>query len=356
MSKAPAKPELDRALALDIVRVTEGTAVAAALWRGRGNEAAADEAAAEAMYRELERLAIEGVVVVGEGEENDTPILYLGEAVGTGGATGLKVDLAVNPVEGSTLCAKALPNALSVLAVAERGTLLKVPAIYMDKIAIGPGYPEGLVDLDATPADNLKALALAKNVPVSGITVCILDRPRHAKLIEEVRGAGAALRLIGDGDIAGVIHVTEPMATGIDIYMGIGGAPEGVLAAAALCLHRRSDARTAGGAERTAARPRPCCRDCRSRAQIPHPRHGDRRSRFRRHRHHRRLASRRGPLHQGCDLHPQRGDARLDPHGALDQGRASQYQQVRLRLHGEGGPPANHLTLTARGDKSAWMA
>ena len=257
MSKAPAKPELDRALALDIVRVTEGTAVAAALWRGRGNEAAADEAAAEAMYRELERLAIEGVVVVGEGEENDTPILYLGETVGTGGATGLKVDLAVNPVEGSTLCAKALPNALSVLAVAERGTLLKVPAIYMDKIAIGPGYPEGLVDLDATPADNLKALALAKNVPVSGITVCILDRPRHAKLIEEVRGAGAALRLIGDGDIAGVIHVTEPLATGIDIYMGIGGAPEGVLAAAALaCIGGQMHGRLVAPNEQQRARAR----------------------------------------------------------------------------------------------------
>jgi fructose-1,6-bisphosphatase II / sedoheptulose-1,7-bisphosphatase len=259
VSKAPAKTELDRALALDIARVTEATAVAAALWRGRGNEAAADEAAAEAMYRELERLAIEGVVVVGEGEENETPLLYIGETLSSG-AQGLKVDIAVDPVEGSTLCAKALPNALSVLAVAEHNSLLKVPAIYMDKIAIGPGYPEGLVDLDAAPADNVKALALAKNVPTSEITVCILDRPRHAKLIEEVRATGAALRLIGDGDIAGVIHVTKPMETGIDIYMGIGGAPEGVLAAAALaCIggqmqgrlvasneQQRSRARTAG--------------------------------------------------------------------------------------------------------------
>ena len=257
MSKAPAKSELDRALALDVVRVTEGTAVAAALWRGRGNEAAADEAAAEAMYRELERLAIEGVVVVGEGEENDTPILYLGEAVGTGGATGLKVDLAVDPVEGSTLCAKALPNALSVLAVAERSTMLKVPAIYMDKIAIGPGYPEGLVDLDATPSDNVKAFALAKNVPVSGVTVCILDRPRHAKLIEEVRGTGAALRLIGDGDISGVIHVTLPMQTGIDIYMGVGGAPEGVLAAAALaCIGGQMQGRLVATNDQQRARAR----------------------------------------------------------------------------------------------------
>lgn len=234
MSLALAKTELDRALALDIVRVTEATAVAAALWRGRGNEAAADEAAATAMYRELARLPIEGVVVVGEGEENETPLLYIGETVGAGGSNPLKVDLAVDPVEGSTLCAKALPNALSVLAVAARGSLLKVPTMYMDKIAIGPGFPDGLVDLDASPTDNLTALAEAKGVPLNEITVCMLDRPRHSKLIEEVRASGATLKLIGDGDIAGVIHVTEPLETGIDIYMGIGGAQEGVLAAAAL--------------------------------------------------------------------------------------------------------------------------
>ena len=257
MSKAAAKHELDRALALDIVRVTEATAVSAALWRGRGNEAAADEAAAAAMYRELARLPIEGVVVVGEGEENETPLLYIGETVGAGGESAHKVDLAVDPVEGSTLCAKALPNALSVLAMAERGSLLKVPTIYMDKVAIGPGFPEGLVDLDAAPADNLKALALAKGVPVSDITVCILDRPRHAKLIEEVRTAGAALRLIGDGDIAGVIHVTEPLETGIDIYMGIGGAPEGVLAAAALaCIGGQMQGRLVASNEQHRARAR----------------------------------------------------------------------------------------------------
>ena len=257
MSKAPAKTELDRALALDIVRVTEATAVAAALWRGRGNEAAADEAAAEAMYRELERLATEGVVVVGEGDENETPLLYIGETVGSGGEAKLKIDLAVDPVEGSTLCAKALPNALSVLAIAERGGLLKVPDIYMDKIAIGPGYPEGLVDLDATPADNLKALALAKNGPISAITVCILDRPRHARLIEEVRATGASLRLIVDGDIAGVIHVTKPMETGIDIYMGIGGAPEGVLAAAALaCIGGQMHGRLVASSEQHRTRAR----------------------------------------------------------------------------------------------------
>jgi fructose-1,6-bisphosphatase II / sedoheptulose-1,7-bisphosphatase len=257
VSKAEGRAELDRALALDIVRVTEGTAVAAALWRGRGNEAAADEAAAEAMYRELEHLAVEGVVVVGMGEENETPLLYNGETVGAGSATGLKVDLAVDPVEGSTLCAKALPDALSVLAVAERGSLLRAPSIYMDKIAIGPGYPEGLVDLDAAPADNLNALALAKNVPISGITVCILDRPRHAKLIEQVRECGAALRLISDGDIAGVIHVTVPLETGIDIYMGMGGAPEGVLAAAALaCIGGQMQARFVASNEQQRERAR----------------------------------------------------------------------------------------------------
>lgn len=234
MSEAVAGTELDRALALDIVRVTEATAVAAARWRGRGDEASADEAAAKAMYREIARLPIEGVIVVGEGEESESPILFIGETLGAGSNSGLELDLAVDPIEGTTLCAKALPNAMSVFAVAERGHFLKVPAIYMDKIAIGPGFPEGLVDLDATPADNLKAFAKAKGVPVGELSVCILDRPRHGPLIEEVRSAGAALRLIGDGDIAGVIHVSNPVETGIDMYIGTGGAPEGVLAAAAL--------------------------------------------------------------------------------------------------------------------------
>lgn len=234
MPEAAARTELDRALALDIVRVTEATAVSAARWRGRGDEAAADEAAAATMYREITRLPMEGVVVVGEGEEDESPILYIGETIGAGSENGLSLDLAVDPIEGTTLCAKALPNAMSVFAVAEHGSLLKVPPIYMDKIAIGAGYPDGLVDLDASPADNLKALAKAKGVEVSELTVCILDRPRHGKLIEDVRQAGAALRLIGDGDIAGVIHVTEPLETGIDMYLGLGGAPEGVLAAAAL--------------------------------------------------------------------------------------------------------------------------
>ena len=234
MLQAAARTGLDRTLALDIVRVTEATAIAAARLRGRGDEAAADAAAANAMHRELTRLPIEGIVVVGEGEENEAPVLFIGETIGDRDHVGLQVDLAVDPLEGSTLCAKALPNALSVVAIAERGGLLKVPTIYMDKIAIGPGYPEGVVDLDASPGDNLRALAKAKGVAVAELTACLLDRPRHAKLIEEVRASGAALRLIGDGDIAGVIHTTDPENTGIDIYMGVGGAPEGILAAAAL--------------------------------------------------------------------------------------------------------------------------
>lgn len=234
MAKASAKIGLDRTLALEIIRVTEATATAAARLRGRGDEAAADQAAVSAMYRELAQLPMQGVVVVGEGEEGETSVLYIGETIGCGSKTGPEVDIAVDPLEGATLCAKALPNAIAVVAIAERGSLLKVPVSYMDKIAIGPGYEDGLVDLDAPAADNLKRLAKAKGVKVSEITACILDRPRHGKLIEEVRAAGAAVRLIGDGDIAGVIHTTEPQDTGIDIYMGVGGAPEGVLAAAAL--------------------------------------------------------------------------------------------------------------------------
>jgi fructose-1,6-bisphosphatase II / sedoheptulose-1,7-bisphosphatase len=226
VANAQESHRLDRVLGLEIVRVTEATAIAAARLRGRGDEAAADAAAINAMYRQLSELPIQGVIVVGEGEESEAPLLYIGETVGAGSSSGLEV---------STLAAKALPNALSVMAIAERGSLLKVPTLYMDKIAIGPGYAQDLVDLDASPADNLNALAKAKGVPVTEITACILDRPRHAKLIEEVRAAGAAVRLIGDGDIAGVIHTTEPQDTGIDIYMGVGGAPEGVLAAAALC-------------------------------------------------------------------------------------------------------------------------
>lgn len=236
------KSGLDRMLTLEIARVTEAAAVAAARLRGRGDEKAADQAAVDAMRRELNRLRINGRVVIGEGERDEAPMLFIGEEVGTG--DGPEVDIAVDPLEGTTICAKALPDSLAVLAIAERGSLLHSPDIYMNKIAIGPGYEAGLVDLDATPQANVDAIAKAKGVPVSEITACVLDRPRHAELIEGIRDAGAAIRLIGDGDIAGVIHTTNPAETGIDIYFGIGGAPEGVLAAAALrCIGGQMETR-----------------------------------------------------------------------------------------------------------------
>jgi fructose-1,6-bisphosphatase II / sedoheptulose-1,7-bisphosphatase len=219
-------------LVLEVTRVTEAAAIAAARLRGRGNEKAADKVAVDAMRRELANLAIRGTVVIGEGEMDEAPMLYIGEKVGSG--EGPEVDIAVDPLEGTTICAKSMPNALAVLAIAEHGGFLHAPDMYMNKIAIGPGYPEGIVDLDRSPADNLNALAKAKGVPIGEITACILDRPRHEEIIKAVRKAGAAVRLIPDGDIAGVIWTTDPAETGIDIYLGLGGAPEGVLAAAAL--------------------------------------------------------------------------------------------------------------------------
>ncbi|MET0409118.1 MAG: class II fructose-bisphosphatase [Hyphomicrobium sp.] len=225
-------PGLDRILVLELARVTEAAAIAAAYLVGRGNEKAADKAAVDAMRRELGRVEIRGTVVIGEGEMDEAPMLYIGEKVGTG--EGPEVDIAVDPLEGTTICAKAMPNALAVLAISEKGGLLHAPDMYMNKIAVGPGYPAGIVDLDATPAENLKSLAKAKGVPINEIMACILDRPRHAELIRAVREAGAGVQLIPDGDIAGVIWTTDPKETGIDIYMGSGGAPEGVLAAAAL--------------------------------------------------------------------------------------------------------------------------
>ena len=232
MAENGAGKGLDRALVLEVTRVTEAAAIAAARLRGRGAEKAADKAAVDAMRSELTRLRINGTVVIGEGEMDEAPMLYIGEKVGSG--EGPEVDIAVDPPEGTTICAKAMPNALAVLAMSEAGGLLHAPDMYMNKIAIGPGYAAGLVDLDASPADNINALAKAKGVPVSEITACILDRPRHAELIAAVREAGAAVQLIPDGDIAGVIWTTDPDETGIDIYLGSGGAPEGVLAAAAL--------------------------------------------------------------------------------------------------------------------------
>ncbi len=231
-TKSGGESNLDRILTLEIVRVTERAAVAAARLRGRGDEKEADQVAVDAMRKELNMLPINGRVVIGEGERDEAPMLYIGEEVGTG--SGPDVDIALDPLEGTTICAKNLPNSLAVIAVAEKDSLLYAPDVYMEKIAIGPGYPAGTIAIDATPTENIAAVAKAKGVAVSDITACILDRPRHARMIEEVRGTGAAIRLIGDGDVAGIIHTTDPDETGIDIYMGIGGAPEGVLAAAAL--------------------------------------------------------------------------------------------------------------------------
>jgi len=224
-------PGLSRTLALELARVTERAAVAASHLAGRGDEKAADQAAVDAMRQELNALSIDGTVVIGEGERDEAPMLFIGEKVGTG--DGPKVDIALDPLEGTTLTAKAMPNALAVVAMAEGGSLLNAPDVYMDKIAIGGGYPPELVDLDRSPEENVKALAESKGVDIAHIGVCVLDRPRHAELISKVRAVGARVYLISDGDIAGVIATTDP-STGIDMYVGVGGAPEGVLAAAAL--------------------------------------------------------------------------------------------------------------------------
>jgi fructose-1,6-bisphosphatase II / sedoheptulose-1,7-bisphosphatase len=228
----PSNLMMERILSIEIVRVTERAAVNAARLRGRGEEKSADQAAVDAMRRELNNLPIDGTVVIGEGELDEAPMLFIGEKVGT--KAGPKVDIAVDPLEGTTLCAKNMSGAIATLAMAENGTLLHAPDVYMDKIAVGPGYPKGVVDLDAPAGENIRNLAKAKGVRPETITAMILDRPRHADLIAAVRKAGASVSLITDGDVAGVIHTAEPDKTGIDIYLGIGGAPEGVLAAAAL--------------------------------------------------------------------------------------------------------------------------
>ncbi len=220
----------DRNLALEAVRVTEAAALAASRQMGRGDEKAADQAAVDAMRAALNVLAIDGVVVIGEGERDEAPMLYIGEKVGAGGPA---YDIALDPLEGTTITAKGGQNALAVIAFAERGKFLNAPDVYMDKIAVGGGLPKGVVDLDAAPAENLKNLAKAKGVDVGDLVACILDRPRHTELIAKSREAGARIRLISDGDVAGAIATSTP-DSGVDIYMGSGGAPEGVLAAAAL--------------------------------------------------------------------------------------------------------------------------
>ena len=222
---------LERNLALDAARVAEAAALAAYKLIGRGDETAADQAAVDAMRTALNELAIDGLIVIGEGERDEAPMLYIGEKVGTG--KGPRIDIALDPLEGTTLTAKAMANACAVIAFAPGGGMLHAPDTYMDKIAVGPGYPKGVVDLDWSPADNVRSLAKAKGVEPDQITVCVLDRPRHAEIIASLRSVGAKVYLISDGDVAGIIHTTDPN-TGIDLYVGSGGAPEGVLACAAL--------------------------------------------------------------------------------------------------------------------------
>ena len=232
MANATKSDFADRMLSLGLARVSEAAAIASAKLIGSGDEKAADQAAVNAMREQLNMLDIAGVVVIGEGERDEAPMLYIGEEVGNG--SGVEVDIALDPLEGTTLTAKDMPNALTVIAMGPRGSMLHAPDVYMDKLAIGPGYEPGLVDLDMSPAERVKAFAAAKGCAPSDVKVCVLERSRHKDLVNELRGVGAALRLITDGDVAGVIHGAEPEKTGIDMYMGSGGAPEGVLAAAAL--------------------------------------------------------------------------------------------------------------------------
>ncbi|MCB4822919.1 class II fructose-bisphosphatase [Roseicella aerolata] len=221
---------VDRNLALELVRVTEAAALAASRWIGRGDKNAADGAAVDAMRKAFDTVAISGTVVIGEGEMDEAPMLYIGEKIGLGGP---EVDIAVDPLEGTSITAKGGPNAIATVALAERGGFLHAPDIYMDKIAVGPGLPEGIVHLDAKPEENLRELARAKKCDIGDLMVCTLDRDRHKEMIAACRKAGARIMLLPDGDVAGVIAVSQP-GTGVDIYMGSGGAPEGVLAAAAL--------------------------------------------------------------------------------------------------------------------------
>lgn len=228
-----ASQNLDRVLVLEMVRVTEAAAVAASMLIGRGDEKAADAAAVEAMRSALNSLYMDGTVVIGEGERDEAPMLYIGEKVGSAPGKGPKIDIALDPLEGTTICAKAGPNSLAVLAIAEQGGLLNAPDVYMDKLAVGPGYPAGVIDLNRSVTENVGAVAAAKGVRPNEIIVCVLDRPRHEAVIAELRAIGCGIMLIPDGDVAGVIATSDPDTT-IDMYMGTGGAPEGVLAAAAL--------------------------------------------------------------------------------------------------------------------------
>ena len=233
MPNSPEAQFKDRMLSLGLARVSEAAAIASAKLIGRGDEKAADQAAVDAMRTQLNMLDIRGVVVIGEGERDEAPMLYIGEEVGRGDKDSPEVDIALDPLEGTTLTAKAMPNALAVISMGARNSMLHAPDVYMDKVAIGPGYDEGLVTLDMTPTQRVEALAKAKGCRTDAITVCVLERPRHRDMLAEIRATGASVQLITDGDVAGVIHCAEA-TTGVDMYMGSGGAPEGVLAASAL--------------------------------------------------------------------------------------------------------------------------
>lgn len=237
MTHSPISPTIADAM----IRVTELAAIAAYNLAGRGNEKEADQAAVDAMRTALNAIPMKGRIVIGEGERDEAPMLYIGEEVGTG--EGPEIDIALDPLEGTTLTAKGMSNALAVLAISPRGGMLHSPDVYMDKLAIGPGYPKGIVSLDQSPGENAKALAKARGIDVSHITACVLDRPRHEKIIEDLRSVGARITMISDGDVAGVINTTDA-STGIDMYVGQGGAPEGVLAASALrCIGGQMEAR-----------------------------------------------------------------------------------------------------------------
>ncbi len=225
---------MDRNLALEVVRVTEAAALASSALMGRGDEKAADQAAVDAMRHAFNNMYMDGTVVIGEGERDEAPMLFIGEKVGMG--KGPEIDIALDPLEGTTIVAKGAQNALSVVAMAEKGHFLNAPDVYMDKIAVGPEVPKGVIDLDEKPGVNLWNLAKVKKADISDLLVCIMDRPRHEELIAKVREAGARIMLISDGDVSGIIATAQPNST-VDIYIGTGGAPEGVLAAAALrCL------------------------------------------------------------------------------------------------------------------------
>ncbi|MEX0971592.1 MAG: class II fructose-bisphosphatase [Paracoccaceae bacterium] len=243
----------DRMLSLGLARVSEAAAIASARLVGSGNEKAADQAAVDAMRSQLNLLDIAGVVVIGEGERDEAPMLYIGEEVGTGNGPG--VDIALDPLEGTTLTAKDMPNALTIIAMGPRGSMLHAPDVYMDKLAIGPGYAPDVVTLDMTPTERIAAFSAAKGCKPSDVMVCVLERPRHDALVREIRATGARIRLITDGDVAAVIHCAETAKTGIDMYMGAGGAPEGVLAAAALkCMGGQIQGRLLFGSDDERAR------------------------------------------------------------------------------------------------------